>query len=96
MSMPTANEHVRNQPLFSREPEKNVSNVNQQAKIEFASVELAAPGPIQSRIESNENVWPALPPAPRFDIADELAAMEHEAETLRRLDQEQRGILWNA
>jgi hypothetical protein len=96
ISVTTTNQQVRNQPLFSRRPAKNVDNGDEQARIEFASVELAAPGPIESRTESNKNVWPTLPPAPKFDIADELAAMEHEAETLQRLEQEQRGILWNA
>jgi len=59
-------------------------------------VEPTALTPIETRIESSENVWPTLPPAPKFDIADELAAKEQEAEGLRRLEQEQRGTLWNA
>lgn len=43
----------------------------------------------------NTNYWPTLPPAPSFDLADDLSARETEAETLRRLEQEQRGTLWS-
>jgi hypothetical protein len=45
---------------------------------------------------SDKDCWPALPPAPSFELADELQAKETETEALRRLEQEQRGILWNA
>ncbi len=63
-----------------------------QARDRFASVDLAAP----ALRESREDMWPTLPPARNFEIADELAAIEREAETLRRLDREQKGISWNA
>jgi hypothetical protein len=46
--------------------------------------------------EFGESMWPTLPPSPVFEVVDELAAMEREAEALRRLDREQRGTLWNA
>ncbi len=42
-----------------------------------------------------KDYWPTLPPAPAFDLADDLSARETEAETLRRLEQEQRGTLWS-
>jgi hypothetical protein len=47
-------------------------------------------------VEFSESMWPTLPPSPVFEVVDELAAMEREAEALRRLDREQRGTLWNA
>jgi hypothetical protein len=66
------------------------------ARRRFASVDLTAP----ALVESSESRWPTLPPsrnfASNFELGDELAAWEREAETLRRLDREQRGILWNA
>lgn len=96
VSATLANRRVRNPPLSSERPVVSVVTSDEQARNEFAPVELTAPTPIESRIESSENVWPTLPPAPEFDIADELAAKEQEAEGLRRLEQEQRGTLWNA
>jgi len=96
VSATVANRHVPNQPLSSTRRVVNVVTSDLQARSEFASVEPTALTPIETRIESSENVWPTLPPAPKFDIADELAAKEQEAEGLRRLEQEQRGTLWNA
>lgn len=58
----------------------------------FASTDFATP----ALSESSESMWPTLPPSRNFEITDELAALEREAETLRRLDREQRGTLWNA
>jgi hypothetical protein len=43
----------------------------------------------------NKNCWPTLPAASEFDLADDLCAREAEADTLRRLEQEQRGTLWS-
>ncbi len=43
----------------------------------------------------NKDYWPTLPPAPLFDSDDDLFARETEAETLQRLEQEQRGTLWS-
>jgi hypothetical protein len=63
---------------------------------EFASTDRAASKPNQLKTEAPENVWPALPVPPEFELADELAAMEREAEALRRLQHEQRGNPWNA
>jgi hypothetical protein len=68
---------------------------DEQARKEFALAEPNPSTPTKSRIESRENLWPTLPAAPKFDIADELASKEQEAEGLRRLEQEQRGTLWN-
>jgi len=51
--------------------------------------------PSPALIESSDNAWPALPAAPEFEIADELAAMKTEAERLRHLEREQRGTWWN-
>lgn len=91
-----ANRRATNQPAsargLSRKPEVNVAGSDEPERNFFASVDLAAP----ALVEPGENVWPTLLAASRFEIADELAAMEREAETLRRLDQEQRGTLWNA
>lgn len=89
-----ANKRLGRQPIFLRR--SNVVNSDEPTRKEFASADLTVPTPIETRIESNENVWPSLPPAPKFEVADELAAMEQEAEALRRLEQEQRGTLWNA
>lgn len=44
---------------------------------------------------ASDNCWPTLPPASGFDLADDLSAREAEADTLRRLEQEQRGTLWS-
>jgi hypothetical protein len=73
-----------------------VTRTEQAAAREFVPVPLAERTSIGTSIVSNENVWPVLPPSPKFDVADELAAKEQEAEALRRLEQEQRGTLWNA
>ncbi len=89
-----ANKRLSRQPIFLRR--SNVVNSDEPTRKDFASTDLTVPTPIETRIESNENVWPSLPPAPKFEVADELAAMEQEAEALRRLEQEQRGTLWNA
>lgn len=43
-----------------------------------------------------QNVWPMLPPEPTVDFSDEILTREAEVETARRLDQEQRGMPWNA
>jgi hypothetical protein len=67
------------------------------ARIDFVTpdgeqaVDQAWPEPVQSV----ESMWPTLPLSPAFEVVDELAAMEREAEALRRLDREQRGTLWN-
>ena len=74
----------------------NVVASNEQARREFAPLRLGEHASVELRTESNENIWPVLPPPPKFDVTDELAAKEQEAEALRRLDQEQRGTLWNA
>jgi hypothetical protein len=95
VSATVTNRHVPNQPFPSRRPLANVVTSDEQARNEFASVDLTAPTPVEPRIESGKNVWPTLPPAPKFDLADELAAKDQEAEGLRRLEQEQRGTLWN-
>jgi len=63
---------------------------------EFASLPLAARASIEMNAVSNEGLWPVLPPSPKFDVADELAANDQETEALRRLELEQRGTLWNA
>jgi hypothetical protein len=93
---PAADRRTANQPASARDtsgaPEVNVSAADKQERNLFASVDLSAP----ALIEPGESVWPTLPAAPRFEMADELATMEREAETLWRLDQEQRGTLWNA
>lgn len=69
---------------------------HEQARHRFASVDLATP----ALVESSESMWPTLPLSRNFEtnfqIGDELAALEREAETLRRLDREQRGTSWNA
>jgi hypothetical protein len=66
------------------------------ASNEFASTDRAASGPNELKTEATENVWPSLPLPPVFELADELAAMEREAEGLQRLEHEQRGDPWNA
>lgn len=95
VSATVTDKHVPNQPFSSRRRLPNVVTSDERARNEFASVDLTAPTPVESRSKSDENVWPTLPPAPKFDIADELAAKDQEAEGLRRLEQEQRGTLWN-
>lgn len=45
--------------------------------------------------DASDNLWPTLPPASGFDLADDLLEREAESNTLRRLEQEQRGILWS-
>jgi hypothetical protein len=45
--------------------------------------------------DSNQDCWPELPPTAWFDFEDDLFAREAEAETRRRLEQEQRGTLWS-
>ena len=62
------------------------------ARHRFASADLAMP----ALSESSESMWPTLPPSRDIEITDELAALDREIETLRRLDREQRGTLWNA
>jgi hypothetical protein len=66
------------------------------ARNEFASTDLAASRANGLPSEAPENMWPALPVPPVFELADELAAMERETEGLRRLEHEQRGNPWNA
>lgn len=61
------------------------------ARHRFAAVDLGATAPV----DAGESMWPTLPPARAFQMTDELAAVERELETLRRLDREQRGTLWN-
>ena len=95
VSANVANSWVRNKTSSSR-PVISVGATDEKATNAFASVELGAPTSKESRTKPAENLWPTLPPMPKFDTADELAAMEQEAEALRRLDQEQRGTLWNA
>jgi hypothetical protein len=90
------NSRVRSISLPSSQRVINVAATNEQATTKFASVKLGAPTSHESGIEPRENLWPTLPPMPKFDTADELAAMDQEAEGLRRLDLEQRGTLWNA
>jgi hypothetical protein len=63
---------------------------------EFARGESSGRSSFESKTDTNESVWPSLPPLPKFDLFDELSAKEREADGLRRLDQEQRGTLWNA
>lgn len=89
------NSRVRNKSLSFSRPVINVAATNEQATTKFASVKLGAPTSHESGIEPRENLWPTLPPMPKFDTADELAAMDQEADGLRRLDLEQRGTLWN-
>jgi hypothetical protein len=62
------------------------------ARHRFASADLATP----ALSEASESMWPTLPPSRDIEITDELAALDREIETLRRLDREQRGTLWNA
>jgi hypothetical protein len=90
------NSRVGNKSLSSSRPVINVAATDEQATTKFASVKLGAPTSHESGIEPRENLWPTLPPMPSFDTADELAAMDQEAEGLRRLDLEQRGTRWNA
>jgi hypothetical protein len=73
-----------------------VPRTEQAAGREFAPLPLAARASIEMNAVSNEGLWPVLPPSPKFDVADELAANEQESEALRRLELEQRGTLWNA
>lgn len=94
-SATVVNRRVSRQPL-SPEPLINKVNGTERADREFAPLPLAERPSTKSGTVSNENVWPMLPPSPKFDVADELAAKEQEAEALRRLEQEQRGTLWNA
>jgi len=49
----------------------------------------------ETPIDSSDDRWPALPPPPLFEMTDELFLREAELESLRRLDREQRGVLWN-
>lgn len=95
LTLATSDDAVRNQPSFFRRRETHVSG-DEQARHEFASVNLSVARPHESPIESSANVWPTLPPMPKTEIADELAANAQDAEVLRRLDQEQQGTLWNA
>lgn len=90
------NRSIVYEPLFSSAlpvaAEESASN--------FFSVERTAASLIESWTNSSPkpggSAWPSLPPAPTFNFADELAAIECEGEVSRRLDQEQRGTLWNA
>ena len=49
----------------------------------------------ETPIDSNDDRWPALPPPPLFEMTDELSLREEELRSLRRIDREQRGVLWN-
>lgn len=55
--------------------------------------------PLQNSAEDSqvpvEGVWPELPEAPSSGTSDEVAMALSELERLRRLDREQRGILWS-
>lgn len=86
------------EPLFSSDV--NPVAANQDAANNFVSVDRTATPLIElwtnSSIKLSGSDWPSLPAAPIFNIADELAAMESEGEVTRRLEQEQRGTLWNA
>ncbi len=94
---PEAKTRVSSQSISSAigsfNPKVNSVTNHQHASNEFASTDRAASKP---KTEAPENVWPALPVPPVFELADELAAMEREAEGLRRLEHEQRGNPWNA
>jgi hypothetical protein len=95
-----ANARVASQSLSAEFLKKAATNAAtrevEHARHRFASTDFATP----ALTESSESMWPTLPPSrsfeANFEIGDELAALEREAETLRRLDREQRGTLWNA
>lgn len=100
------------QPLFASHRDSlatamrtNKSDVNaaaggDDATNNFASIDRTAMSLLESWTISNSDqhgsVWPRLPGAATLDFADELAARESETESLRRLQQEQRGDPWNA
>lgn len=80
--------------IGSFNPSVNSGTNHHRARNEFAATDPATSSPLKT--EATKNTWPALPVPPVFELADELAAMEREAEGLRRLDHEQRGNPWNA
>jgi hypothetical protein len=82
--------------IGSFNPSVNSGSNHHRARNEFAAPDPATSSPNELKTEATENKWPALPVPPVFELADELAAMEREAEGLRRLDHEQRGNPWNA
>lgn len=61
---------------------------------EFQAIARLEPD-LEPALDSNMDRWPTLPPPQSSGIHDELLAREAEAEGLRRLEREQRGILWN-
>jgi hypothetical protein len=64
---------------------------------EFQAVgpSVGALGVGEPDLGSNVDRWPTLPPPQSSGIDDELLAREAETTALRRLEREQRGILWN-
>ncbi len=91
-----AHSHSISPTTGSFNPSVNSGTNHRRARNEFAATDPAASSPSELKTEATENTWPALPVPPVFELADELAAMEREAEGLRRLDHEQRGYPWNA
>jgi hypothetical protein len=89
------NTYFQNPSSSFERPAVNTVTSNGPGRSEFALAEPTAPARVSSKPEPRENPWPELPAARTFDIADELASKDQEAEGLRRLEQEQRGVLWN-
>jgi hypothetical protein len=82
-------------PLFSAGPQPKLAGSTPTWRNEFASVTLEANSLIGSRGDQGESLWPTLPVARGFELADELANAERDDDSLQRLEREQRGNLWN-
>jgi len=63
---------------------------------QFATAAFAASSLPGRHGDPREHLWPDLPAARSVELADDLATAERETDSLRRLEREQRGILWNA
>jgi hypothetical protein len=77
-------------------PAARSRSVNQPAFIDSARPDRTfSVSNSETPIDSNDDRWPALPPPPLFEMTDELFLREAELRSLRRIDREQRGVLWN-
>lgn len=93
----TADSSCSESPATKTERTRDVINIptTERARNEFASPDFAS-SKYNAPLGESEEIWPALPVAPDWEPADEVAAMQREAERVRRLELEQRGALWNA